>query len=71
MTTTKLSIEGMSCGHCVKAVRSALEGVAGVKVDDVEIGTATVRHDPTRVSAASLAAVVTEEGYEARVEGQR
>jgi copper chaperone CopZ len=71
MTTTQLSIEGMSCGHCVKAVRSALEGVDGAKVDEVEIGSATVRHDALRVPADRLAAVVTEEGYPARVEGQR
>lgn len=71
MTTTRLRIDGMSCGHCVKAVRSALEGVAGARVDEVEIGSATIRHDETRIPAEALAAVVTEEGYEARVDGQR
>jgi len=71
MTTTRLSIDGMSCDHCVKAVRSALEDVAGAKVEDVEIGSATITHDGTRVSPGALAEAVTEEGYEARVDGQR
>lgn len=71
MTTTRLSIDGMTCGHCVKAVRSALEGVDGATVESVEIGSATVKHDATRLPASKLAEVVSEEGYEARVEGQR
>lgn len=71
MTTTHLTIDGMSCDHCVKAVRSALEGVPGAEVEKVEIGSATVTHDGTRIPAAKLAEVVTEEGYEARVKDQR
>lgn len=71
MTTTTLTIEGMSCGHCVKAVESALEAVGGVTVERVEIGSAVIQHDGARVTPSDLAAAVTEEGYEARVEGQR
>jgi len=71
MTTTTLEIEGMSCEHCVKAVRSALEGVSGARVEQVEIGSAVVEHDSARVSPADLASAVTEEGYQAQVAGQR
>jgi copper chaperone len=71
MTTTRLSIDGMSCGHCVKAVRAALEGVAGATVEEVELGSATITHDAMRVPAERLAEAVTEDGYPARVEGQR
>ncbi|MDT8369793.1 MAG: heavy-metal-associated domain-containing protein [Longimicrobiales bacterium] len=71
MTTTHLTIEGMSCDHCVRAVRSALEGVEGASVEAVEIGSATVRHDAARLPADRLADAVSEEGYAARVEGQR
>ncbi|MFB3132331.1 MAG: cation transporter, partial [Rhodothermales bacterium] len=41
-----LQIEGMSCGHCVKAVQGALEAVEGVEVHAVEIGTAQISYDP-------------------------
>jgi copper chaperone len=37
-----LDIDGMSCGHCVKTVRSALEAVSGVEVVDVQIGSAEI-----------------------------
>lgn len=37
-----LRIEGMSCGHCVAAVKQALESVPGTTVDDVRVGSARV-----------------------------
>ena len=43
-----LRIGGMTCGHCVGAVTSALEGVAGVARADVDLerGLATVAAAP-------------------------
>lgn len=38
-----LVITGMGCDHCVSSVRKALDGVPGVVVDRVEVGSATVR----------------------------
>ena len=35
-------IDGMGCEHCIKSVREALEGISGVKVIDVKIGSAEV-----------------------------
>jgi copper chaperone len=69
METTTLTIGGMSCGHCVKAVEAALGGVEGVRVRSVEVGTATVSYDPALAGPERLAAAVEEEGYE--VLGQR
>ena len=37
-----LKIDGMGCEHCIKSVRETLEGVNGVKVLDVKIGSAEV-----------------------------
>ena len=37
-----LNIDGMGCEHCIKSVREALEGVNGVKVLDVKIGSAEI-----------------------------
>ena len=37
-----LKIDGMGCEHCIKSVREALEGINGVKVIDVKIGSAEV-----------------------------
>ncbi len=41
-----LTIDGMSCAHCISAVRSALETVPGATVESVEIGSAVVRLTP-------------------------
>lgn len=65
---TELKIEGMSCGHCVKAVETALKAVDGVKSVHVSLeeGKATV--EGLAVPEQMIAAVV-EEGYAAQVIG--
>ena len=44
-----LKIDGMACEHCIKSVREALEGVNGVKVLDVKIGSAEVEAENDNV----------------------
>jgi copper chaperone len=66
MTTVGLSIDGMSCGHCVAAVKQALESVPDVVVRDVRIGTATVEtDDPATIDA--IKAAIEDAGYFAEV----
>ena len=66
-----LAIGGMSCGHCVAAVREALGEVPGVTVQQVSIGSATIALDPDAGTPRALteAAVeaVSDAGYEASV----
>jgi copper chaperone len=61
---TELRIDGMTCGHCVAAVKKALEKVPGVTGAHVELeaGRAQVEGDP---SLAALLAAVQDEGYQA------
>jgi copper chaperone len=59
-----IRISGMSCGHCVAAVREALAAVPGVTVDSVEIGVATVRLDPARATIAGAEAAIDAAGYD-------
>ena len=65
MKQLKLEVSGMSCGHCVGAVREALAGVPGVKVDDVRIGSASVTIDETKTTVGDLVDAVSDAGYEA------
>jgi copper chaperone len=60
----KLVIEGMHCQACVQRVRKALEKVAGVRVDHVEIGSAEVSVDPH--GEAGVLEAVRKAGYEPR-----
>ncbi len=71
MTTpmiTELKVEGMTCGHCVKAVEQALRNVVGVHDVQVDLGEgkATVHGD---ADSGAMITAVAEEGYAARVAG--
>jgi copper chaperone len=67
MATATLKVTGMTCQHCVRAVREALEGRDGVRSAEVDLqaGRAVVEYDAGQVSPADLAGVVSEEGYAA------
>ena len=54
MPTIDLSIEGMSCGHCVSSVKRALESVPGISVTEVRIGGASVE---TELAPAPIDAI--------------
>ena len=65
MKQLKLEVTGMTCGHCVGAVREALAAVPGVKVDNIAIGSASVSFDETRATVGDLVDAVADAGYEA------
>jgi len=62
---TVLQIEGMSCNHCVKHVKEALEAVPGVQSADVSLEgkSAAVEHG-AEADIGALKEAVTEAGYE-------
>ncbi len=60
---TTVKIKGMSCAHCVRAVFTALGGVAGVTSADVSIGQAVIHHDGS-VSPGSIREAISIAGYE-------
>ncbi|GHV90338.1 mercuric reductase [Spirochaetia bacterium] len=62
---TTLKIDGMSCEHCVKHVKDALEEISGVSSAKVSLkdNSADVEHDAT-VTLAAMKEAVTEAGYE-------
>jgi copper ion binding protein len=64
METMTMRIDGMSCAHCVKAVRDALGEVPGVQVRQVDVGTATVAFDPAVARPEQVADAVRDAGYE-------
>jgi len=61
--TQELKIEGMSCGHCVMSVKKELSKLPNVMVEDVQIGTAKVRFDETKVTEQTLAHAIDAAGY--------
>ncbi|MCU0620555.1 MAG: heavy-metal-associated domain-containing protein [Gemmatimonadales bacterium] len=69
MEPLTLAISGMSCGHCLNAVRNALASAAGVALESVQMGRAELRYDPALTSPAQIQAVVADAGYDAAVAG--
>ena len=60
------NVQGMSCGHCVKAITQALQSkdpAASVRIDLAakEVGVESA------LTAEQVIALITEEGYEAKV----
>ena len=66
MERVHLTIDGMSCGHCVRAVDQALKDVPGVQVEQVEIGSAVIAYDDAAVKPEQIEALIAEEGYAVR-----
>ncbi len=58
-----LTIEGMSCGHCVMRVKSALGGVAGVASVDVDLLKKSAMVEGEALDDAALTAAVADSGY--------
>ncbi len=58
-----LKIEGMSCGHCVMHVQSALEDVPGVKSAKVDLLERSAMVEGENLDDQALRAAVADAGY--------
>jgi copper chaperone len=65
MAETTIKIEGMSCQHCVMAVKKALSGLPAILQSDVQIGSAMVRYDEAKIKKEDIEAKIEEAGYKA------
>jgi len=63
METHRIEIAGMSCGHCVSAVKKELEAAPGVTPVTVEIGYATVELDDAKQGLVAAHEAVQEAGF--------
>ena len=66
MTTKSIKIEGMSCHHCVMALRKSFRMIDGVEDAEVEVGKATVIYDEASVDDTKLNEAVTRAGFKVR-----
>ena len=63
MTDITLTVEGMSCQHCVMRVKKAVEGLNGVQGSDVRIGLVKVTFDEKAVTREEIIAAIMNAGY--------
>ncbi len=69
MERVTLEVRGMSCGHCVAAVKKALAGLPGVGEVEVSLDPprAKVSYDPAKTAPDSLTKATEAEGYPSSV----
>lgn len=65
MVPVSLTIEGMTCEHCLRAVRTRLARTPGVEIEEVQIGSARIRLDESRTSLTEVEDAIADEGYTA------
>ncbi|MEO6983176.1 MAG: heavy metal-associated domain-containing protein [Edaphobacter sp.] len=67
-STLRLAITGMHCEACIRRTTAALQGVQGVHVDAVNVGSAQVTFNPDQATAPQILAAVDLIGFPARIE---
>ncbi|QTJ68056.1 heavy-metal-associated domain-containing protein [Rhodococcus sp. ZPP] len=65
MSTTTVTVTGMTCGHCVSSVREEIGNLPGVTAVDVDLASGRVAIDSdSPIEKAALARAVDEAGYQ-------
>lgn len=59
-----LTVEGMSCQHCVKAVKNVLSEVEGVKSVEVDLAAKKVEIEGDNLQDSLLKEAIEDAGYE-------
>lgn len=64
MSVESFNVEGMTCGHCVASVTSAVSNIAGVTKVDVNLATGAVTVESDQpVDPAVFTAAIDEAGF--------
>ncbi len=56
-STLNITIDGMSCGHCVANITNALKAVTGVVINRVTVGSASVAVSDPKAAIAAISAI--------------
>jgi len=68
MAETKLQIDGMHCGACVRRVTQALTSVEGAVVDEVTVGAARLTFNQSPAPVDLAIAALAKAGFAAHLE---
>ena len=66
MENVLLNVQGMSCGHCVKAVEGSLATLQGINEVNVDLSAAqvSVAFDASQVTVEAIKEAIEEQGYD-------
>lgn len=63
MKSVTLDVEGMSCGHCVKAIEGALKSIDVTSRVDLGSKTVQVDYDESKLSLEKIKEAIENQGY--------
>ena len=63
MTDAIIRIGGMSCQHCVMRVKKALDGITGITEANVDVGSASIKYDESKVKMEDIYSAIEKAGY--------
>ena len=69
LSTTTISIEGMTCGACTSAVEAGFKDVEGVASFNISLlaERAVIVHDPAKLSVEQILEIVDDRGFDAKL----
>jgi Cu+-exporting ATPase len=69
LTTTTVSVGGMTCGACTSAVEGAFKTVGGIKSFSISLLSerAVIEHDPSLISHLQIVSIIEDTGFDAKL----
>ncbi|ALC81937.1 MULTISPECIES: copper chaperone CopZ [Bacillus] len=66
MEKITLSVQGMSCGHCVQSIEGSVGELTGVSAVNVSLdsGTVDVEFNPNEVTLDKIKETIDDQGYD-------
>lgn len=64
MSEIVLKVNGMSCGHCVNAVETAMKEIGAEAQVDLASKKVTVHYDEAKVTTQNIVDAIEEQGYD-------
>lgn len=64
MSQITLSVEGMSCNHCVNSIEGALKDIGMTGKVDLAAKTVTVEYDESKATVEQIKETIEEQGYD-------
>ncbi|MEX2415468.1 MAG: copper chaperone CopZ, partial [Paenibacillaceae bacterium] len=61
---TTLTVQGMSCGHCVNSVEGAVKKIGAEAKVDLATNSVTVAFDETKISLDAIKETIEDQGYD-------
>jgi copper chaperone len=65
METINLTVEGMSCGHCVSSIKNSVGALSGIGQVNVDLRSkkVAVEYDPKKINTQAIKDTIEDQGY--------